>query len=64
MPASFSQLVSYFETLALQHNDIRHSNAKKHFFRMELDEVMDGVNRTDVAFPKLVLEGYSFDFTD
>jgi hypothetical protein len=62
--SNFSQLVSYFEALARQHKDIRHSDAQKHFFRMELDEVMDGVNRTDVAFPMLVLEGYSFDFTD
>ena len=31
---------------------------------MELDEVLGGINRTDVNYPMLVLEGYSFDFTD
>jgi len=64
MAASFSQLVAYFESIARRHSAIRHSDSEKHFFRMELDEVMDGINRTDVAFPMLILEGYSFDFTD
>ena len=64
MSATFSQFVSYFENLARLHTAIRHTDTEKHFFRMELDEVLDGINRTDVAFPMLILEGYSFDFTD
>lgn len=62
--SKFSDLITYFETLATQHVDIGHSEGEKHFFRMELDEVLTGINRTDVAYPFLALEGYSFDFTD
>ncbi len=31
---------------------------------MEVDEVLAGINRTDVKYPFLVLEGYSYEFTD
>ncbi len=62
--ASFTQLVSYFENLARLHKDIGHSDNEKHFFRMELDEVLAGINRTDVKHPFLILEGYGYDFTD
>lgn len=62
--ASFTQLVSYFENLARLHVDIGHSDSEKHFFRMEVDEVLGGINRTDVKFPFLILEGYGYDFTD
>lgn len=62
--ARFSDLITYFENLARSHVDIGHSESEKHFFRMEIDEVLAGLNRTDVNFPMLILEGYSFDFTD
>lgn len=62
--AKFSQLVTYFENLARTHKDIRHSDSEKHFFRMEVDEVLAGINRTDVKHPFLILEGYGYDFTD
>ena len=62
--AKFSDLITYFETLARQHKSIGHTDAEKHFFRMELDEVLGGLNRSDVAFPFLALEGYDFGFTD
>lgn len=62
--SKFSQLVSYFENLARMHKDIGHSISEKHFFRMEVDEVLGGINRTDVKYPFLILEGYSYDFTD
>jgi hypothetical protein len=62
--AKLSQLVSYFENLARSHKDIGHSDLEKHFFRMEVDEVLAGINRTDVQYPFLILEGYSYDFTD
>jgi hypothetical protein len=64
MSAKFSQLVSYFENLARLHKDIGHTDNEKHFFRMEVDEVLGGINRTDVKYPFLILEGYSYDFTD
>ncbi len=31
---------------------------------MEVDEVLAGINRTDVKTPCLILEGYSYGFTD
>jgi hypothetical protein len=61
---NFSDLIAYFESLATRHRDIRHSQHEKHFFRFEVDEVLAGINRTDVSYPMLVLEGYNFDFTD
>ncbi len=64
MASKFSELITYFETLATKHKSILHSDEEKHFFRMEVDEVLAGINRSDVAYPLLVLEGYDFDFTD
>jgi hypothetical protein len=60
----FSDLIAYFENIARTHVDIQHSDNEKHFFRIEIDEVLAGINRTDVNYPMLILEGYSFDFTD
>ncbi len=62
--AKFSDLITYFETLAAKHKSILHTTEEKHFFRMEIDEVLAGINRTDVKYPMLILEGYSFEFTD
>lgn len=64
MSAKFSQLVSYFENIARKHKEIGHSDTEKHFFRMEIDEVLGGITRSDVKTPFLILEGYSYDFTD
>ena len=62
--AKFSELITYFENIARSHRDILHSDDEKHFFRMEIDEVLSGINRTDVNYPMLILEGYGFGFTD
>src|SRR5664279_4942936 len=62
MSANFSDLIAYFENLARLHKSIGHSDSEKHFFRMEIDEVLAGINRTNVTTPFLVLEGYSYDF--
>jgi hypothetical protein len=64
MTTKFSALVTYFENIARTHVDIGHSDHEKHFFRMEVDEVLAGINRTDVKYPLLILEGYGYDFTD
>ena len=64
MKNNFSDIIAYFENLARTHVAIQHSEHEKHFFRYELDEVLAGINRTDVAYPMLILEGYSFDYTD
>lgn len=64
MKNNFSDLIIYFENLARKHISIQHGGHEKHFFRFELDEVLNGINRTDVAYPMLILEGYSYDYTD
>jgi len=64
MNNNFSDIIAYFENLARTHIAIQHSEHEKHFFRYELDEVLAGINRSDVAYPMLILEGYSFDYTD
>lgn len=61
---NFSDLIAYFENLARTHVDILHTDTKKHFFRFELDEILTGINRSDVAYPMLALEGYTCKFTD
>lgn len=64
MKNNFSKLIEYFENLARTHVEIQHSETEKHFFRFELDEVLNGINRSDVAYPMLILEGYSYDYSD
>jgi hypothetical protein len=61
---NFSELIAYFENIAKNHVEIQHNDNEKHFFRFELDEVLNGIQRSDVAYPMLVLEGYSYDYTD
>ena len=62
--AKFTELIAYFKTLATKHKSILHTETEKHFFRMEIDEVLEGINRSDAAYPMFVLEGYGFSFTD
>lgn len=62
MTSKFSELVSYFESIARQHIQIRHSENEKHFFRYEVEEVLSGIN--DINYPALIMEGYKFGFED
>jgi len=64
MKNNFSELIAYFENLAKAHVSIQHTDQGKHFFRFELDEVLNGIQRSDVAYPMLALEAYSFEYTD
>lgn len=64
MEAKFSDLVKYFEMVATNHHQINHSDYEKHFFRMQIDEVINGLNSSRLNFPALILEEYSFSFTD
>jgi hypothetical protein len=64
MKNNFTELINYFENIAFLHIKIQHTDSEKHFFRFELDEVLNGINRSDVAYPMLILEGYSYDYTD
>lgn len=64
MASTFNDLIAYFENIARRHVDIRHTDNEKHFFRMEIDEVLAGINRTDVKHPYFILESYDFDYND
>jgi len=64
MKNNFSELIEYFETISRTHVEIQHTDNEKHFFRFELDEVLNGIQRSDVAYPMLILESYAYDFTD
>ena len=64
MSAKFSDLIAYFEGLATRHKSIGHSETEKHFCRMETDEALGAMNRQDVEFPLLALEGFRYGFTD
>ncbi|MCD4681127.1 MAG: hypothetical protein K8S00_12150 [Bacteroidales bacterium] len=63
METRFSEIIAYFENIARKHVAIGHTDEEKHFFRLELDEVLTGLN-SKINFPALILEGYDFDFTD
>jgi hypothetical protein len=62
MNTKFSDLITYFRTLAAQHVAIKHSETEKHFYRFEADEVFSGLK--NVSYPALILEGYRYSFID
>jgi len=55
-------LIAYFRTLAAQHVAIGHSSAEKHFYRIELEEILSGLK--NVSYPALILEGYRYSLQD
>jgi hypothetical protein len=61
--AKFADLVTYFENLAAKHVELRHTAAKKHFYRFELDEVLTALCR-NINYPALILEAYDFNYTE
>jgi hypothetical protein len=63
MKAKFLNLVDYFETLAILHKGIQHTEEEKHFFRFELEEMLTGM-KSNLNYPALILEGYDFNFVD
>lgn len=63
MAAKFSDLVEYFEKLASEHIEIKHTVKDKHFYRFELDEVLTGMC-TNIKYPALILEAYDFNYSD
>jgi len=63
MAAKFSDLVTYFRTIAEKHVDIRHCESAKHFYRFELDEVMTGMC-SKIQYPALILESYDFSYKE
>ena len=59
----FSAIVDFFRMLATQHVAIRHSSTEKHFFRLELDEVLSALPET-ICYPALALESYNLSIED
>ena len=62
MNTRFSEIITYFRTLATQHVTIGHSLAEKHFYRFELEEILS--NLKNVNYPALILEGYRYSLSD
>jgi hypothetical protein len=52
--ADISSYISYFETLASEHQDILHSSTQKHFFMMDINELLSSANST-AHYPAIVL---------
>lgn len=59
---NFSELINYFRSIAVNHVAIRHTAHQKHFYRLELEELINGLN--NAQYPVLNLEGYSFSLSD
>lgn len=62
MSATFSNIIEYFKLIASQHIQIGHTDAEKHFYRFELEEVLSGLKT--VNYPALILEGYRYSLID
>jgi hypothetical protein len=63
MAAKFADLVSYFEKIAAEHIEIKHTKAKCRFYRFELDEVITA-SCVNINYPALILEAYDFNYKD
>jgi hypothetical protein len=62
MKTRFTEIITYFRTLAAQHVAIGHSYNEKHFYRLELEEVLGSLK--NINYPALILEGYRYSLTD
>jgi len=62
MTTKFADLISYFQTIAETHLSILHTSTEKHFYRLEIDEVLSGLS--DINYPALILEAYSLSYSD
>lgn len=58
-----SQYISYFEGIATNHKEIAHKKTEKHFYRMNVEEVLTGL-RSDINSPALILESFEGSLTD
>ncbi len=54
---SVKEYVDYFEGIATQHKEIQHTDAKKHFARINIEEVLTGL-RSSIFTPALILESF------
>jgi hypothetical protein len=52
--ADISTYIEYFEKLAKEHKEIQHSPSAKHFFMMDINELLSATNST-ARYPAIVL---------
>ena len=52
--ADISTYIEYFEKLAKEHKEIQHSPSAKHFFMMDINELLSAANST-AKYPAIVL---------
>lgn len=58
-----SAYISYFQTAAENHKQIKHSATEKHFFRLNIEELITGL-RSEMNYPCLVLESHEGTLSD
>ena len=51
--------VSYFETLARQHKEVLHSESQKHFFVMDINNVLGAMADSSICYPAIILNSLS-----
>ena len=52
---NYSSLVQYFQQMAARHKQIAHSPLERHFFRINIDQLITGF-RQEINFPAVMLE--------
>ena len=57
------EYVSYFRGIATQNKEIGHTDKETHFYRMNVEEVLQGL-RTDIHSPALILEAFEGKLVD
>lgn len=62
MGAKFSDIVGYFEKLAKEHVQIKHSEKEKHFYRLSFDEALTGLK--EMNFPAMIIDRYGYRLQD
>jgi hypothetical protein len=54
-----SDYVAYFEQLAREHKDIQHSDTARHFFVMDINEVLGAMADSSIQYPAIILNALS-----
>jgi hypothetical protein len=60
---TYNNLKAYFDNLARNHAQILHSDAEKHFFHCDLNEILSGIS-SRVNFPAVMMADYDYSFVD
>lgn len=63
MSIKFTEYCEYFENIAINHKSFRHQDTQKHFFKMEMEDLLQASLNND-NYPALVLEGYDINYAE